>query len=335
MKLSSLIGPLAAAMIAMSLPSPSPALDEPTKELPTSAKESFERGVKLFKEHDYMGALAEFLAAYEAKPHFSVLYNIAQCYAMTDNHAKAYKYYKQYMAEGIEYVPEERKEIVKKEIARLKDLLCPLTLVITPDGSQIVLDGKMIGESPIAEEQYLDPGDHTLTVQKDGHVSTTEEFVLRRDDKKTVKIALEKKPEPVVDELAPPPPVEVEPVPEKVEPEPEPKTQKELHPAGFWTTMGLTGALGVATIVTGSLTLKKSKEFSVLCEEDESWETVQNDGKNLTIATDVLIGLTAAAALTSVILGIVTLKTREPESRVALSPVVLGDGLGLAVGGRY
>ncbi len=40
------------------------------------AKDSFEKGVELYNSNDYKGALAEFLAAYEAKPHHSVLYNI-------------------------------------------------------------------------------------------------------------------------------------------------------------------------------------------------------------------------------------------------------------------
>jgi tetratricopeptide (TPR) repeat protein len=43
------------------------------------AKVHFEKGVELFKNDDYEAALVEFKAAYRAKPHYAVRYNIGIC----------------------------------------------------------------------------------------------------------------------------------------------------------------------------------------------------------------------------------------------------------------
>ncbi|MBW2263739.1 MAG: hypothetical protein JRG91_17395, partial [Deltaproteobacteria bacterium] len=89
-----------------------------------TAKERFTKGVKLFKQEDHAGALAEFLAAYKAEPHFSVLFNIAQCHAAIENNAEALSYFQQYMDKGGDSIPTQRKVEVVEEMDRLKTLLC-------------------------------------------------------------------------------------------------------------------------------------------------------------------------------------------------------------------
>jgi Tfp pilus assembly protein PilF len=51
---------------------------KPTHEATRDAGKHFQRGVALFNEADYAGALAEFKKAYELAPNPAVLYNIGQ-----------------------------------------------------------------------------------------------------------------------------------------------------------------------------------------------------------------------------------------------------------------
>ncbi|MBW2263714.1 MAG: PEGA domain-containing protein [Deltaproteobacteria bacterium] len=301
-------------------------------DLPATAKESFDQGVKLFTKNDYKGALAEFLSAHELKPHYSVLYNIAQCYAMTDAHAKALDAYKKYISQGSDYIKKQRKKQVEKEIERLEGLLCRLTLDITPDGVLVTVDGTEAGTSPLDENLFLDPGKHTFVFEKQGHVSRKQTLILKRDEDKSLTVELEEKKvvTPVV-EPAPDEPAEDEP---PVEDEKPPATRKS--PAGFYALLGTTAALGITSAVLGGVTLKKGKDFEKFTEsEEDDWKPAQEDGRKLAIATDVILGLTGAAAVATIVMGVITFKKDKKEKQAVISPLLLPGGAGIAVTGGF
>ncbi len=55
---------------------------------------------------------------------------------------------------------------------------CTLALDIQTEGAFVVLDGKIVGKSPLDEPPCPGAGTHTLVVQKDGHVSVSRTFVM-------------------------------------------------------------------------------------------------------------------------------------------------------------
>ncbi|MBW2261547.1 MAG: PEGA domain-containing protein [Deltaproteobacteria bacterium] len=55
---------------------------------------------------------------------------------------------------------------------------CPLALDIQTEGAFVILDGKIVGKSPLDEPPCPEAGEHTLVVQKDGHVSISRTFVM-------------------------------------------------------------------------------------------------------------------------------------------------------------
>ncbi len=55
---------------------------------------------------------------------------------------------------------------------------CTLALDIQTEGAFVILDGKIVGKSPLDEPPCPAPGEHTLVVQKDGHVSVSRTFVM-------------------------------------------------------------------------------------------------------------------------------------------------------------
>lgn len=159
------------------------------------AKDSFERGVELYKVNDYKGALAEFLAAYKVKPHHSVLYNIAQCYQMTDAGSEALHYYSLYLEVGADFISDTRKKLVRNEIEKLKEQLTSLAMDIEPEGAQVLLDGKTVGAAPVGI-QYVDPGEHTLIVQKTGYKAKQQEFVAKRGEPLEIAVKLKELDQP-------------------------------------------------------------------------------------------------------------------------------------------
>ncbi len=155
------------------------------------AQTSFDKGVGMYKDGDWAGALAEFLAAYKAKPHYSVLYNIAQCHAMLEQNAEAMDTYEKYMEEGADFMSADRRELVLSEIERLEGLLSPVTLDVKPEGAFVMVDGKVVGKAPIGEVVWLDPGEHAFMVQKDGWKTISRTHLLKRGESVTLDFALE------------------------------------------------------------------------------------------------------------------------------------------------
>jgi len=300
------------------------------------AKKSFEKGVELYNQQDYQGALAEFLAAYEAKPHHSVLYNIAQCYEMIDSGAKALHYYEMYLEEGADYITETRRQKVEAEIEKLRGQLTPLSLSVEPDGAEVLIDGKTVGSSPI-EKQYVDPGEHTLIVQKDGHETWKKSFVAKRGVPLSLEVTLAVKAKPVEPGGdAGKKPVE----PEHGEEGPVEKPAKakgKVPVAAPASTGALALAAGVAAVVVGVMSSKHHDEFAELREEIASGTYTGSDpqgayrdskdrGEALNAGFVATIGVACAAAVATAVLVPFAVPKRKPVEIRATGP-----GLSVAV----
>ena len=76
---------------------------ESTEPLPAEAKATetarrhFDRGARLYKQARYREAIAAFEAAYKARPHGVILFNIAQCHEKLGDLAAAWKSYDAYL----------------------------------------------------------------------------------------------------------------------------------------------------------------------------------------------------------------------------------------------
>jgi hypothetical protein len=99
----------------------------------------------------------------------------------------------------------------------------------------------------------------------------------------------------------------------------------------FWVSVGVTGAAGTLAIVFGALTVENKKEF----EDSGSTDTeLKEQGENYRLVTNVMIGVTAAAALTAAGFAIYDLvykkKKKEKQDRAQVA-IVPGPGLGVGV----
>ena len=93
----------------------------------TDAEARFAAGVALYKQGDHAAALAEFRAAYAARPSYRVLYNIAQLEAKTGDAASALATYRRYVLEGGAEIDVRRRIEVAHEIQRLESLVASET----------------------------------------------------------------------------------------------------------------------------------------------------------------------------------------------------------------
>jgi hypothetical protein len=272
-----------------------------------SAKFHFDEGVRLYKQDDFSGALAEFLKAYEAKKHFSVLYNIASCQMELEMYLDARDNFKLYLEEGWTSVDAERIEEVERKLARIEELLCKVQIDVDEDGATVLINGKQVGTTPLDSIIFLDAGTHVLTIEKQGFRKHTGEFILSRSEKASFSVSLE---------------------PEKTA-----KQRRKAPVAAFIALAGAGGAALVASAVTGGLTISKNRRFEDLYYEDD-WRPLKKDVESLALATDVLWISGAALVVTALVLIPFTDFPRK-ERTVGLSPL-LGPGVaGLSLEGGF
>lgn len=84
------------------------------------AREHYARGVAFANAGEYEQALGAFRRAYEASPHFAVLYNIAQAERLLGQRERALEAFERYLREGGDALASERRSEVQTEIDALK-----------------------------------------------------------------------------------------------------------------------------------------------------------------------------------------------------------------------
>jgi len=288
------LGWLAAAVSLAAVLMAGPGLAD-DKEL---AKEHFLRGKALVEEGAYEKAIVELEASYGLNPAPIVLYNMGVCFDQLHQYADALKYYNLYLTEE-KSLPEEMKEDVANRIEKLGKFIGLLELEADVAGAEILIDDKLVGMTP-AGEIFIETGNHDLVVRKPGYGEYKKKVKIVSGETTKISVALQKS-EETGDAPLPAEKVPVEPSVDDGEQMPEKKKGRKLGPAAFAAAVGLTGAFAVSAAVVGALAVKKNNEVGDMYE-DQGWQDVMDERDRLALATDVLIGLAAGAAVASIVL---------------------------------
>src|SRR5215470_15121818 len=124
------------------------------------AREHFRAAEAAEKRGDYDTALQEYVAAYDAKPHPAVLYNIATVYERLGDSEAAVHYYQRYL-EGRPDAPDGAQ--VRARVGQIKTRPSKVTVDSQPGGAHITVDGIPKCDAPC--EIKVSPGDHEVAAQ--------------------------------------------------------------------------------------------------------------------------------------------------------------------------
>src|SRR4029077_6652980 len=122
-------------------PAPSSAAS-PVKEATTH----FRRGVALYNEADYRGALIEFKRAYEIAPNASVLYNVGETYYQLQNYAAALAVFERYLTEAGTSAPHRRE--VEQTLETLRTRVGNVQISTNVPDCEITVDDDLVGKTP-------------------------------------------------------------------------------------------------------------------------------------------------------------------------------------------
>lgn len=149
---------------------------QPSKSDRERAKRHFDLAVQLYKNGDYQTALAEFEASYLLFPLAPTLENIGRAQRALYQYPEAVASFQRYLQTAKKVTPDKREEI-RAYIDVMRALLAEVTLTITPDGANVVIDGRSVGTSPLATRPLV-AGRHEVEVSAPDHEPLRKNFLV-------------------------------------------------------------------------------------------------------------------------------------------------------------
>jgi tetratricopeptide (TPR) repeat protein len=152
--------------------------EDPSEE---AAMKHFARALELVDRGDFQDGLKAFKDAYAAKPHFAVLYNIAQAHISLGQPQEAIETLLRYLREGQDQIPSEERLQVEAQIKSLEAFLGELEVTTEPSGALLTIDGREIGRTPLSEPIRLAAGTHKIAASLDGRPTVERTVAMEKE----------------------------------------------------------------------------------------------------------------------------------------------------------
>jgi len=254
----------------------------------------YENGIELYEQGDAQAAAGAFREAYRLRPSWKILFNIGQCEAAAGRYGLAMEAFQQYLVDGRDDIPLERKDYVAAEILRLQALVGELN-VEAPEGSTVMVDGVIRGKTPLTGPVIVVAGvDHEVVV-------------IRRDKRlleQTFKVWASRTHEIKVPEQSAAEKSGTGPGEEENDSVDNPVADEDsggLNQIFFWSGVGATAAFGAVTIAMELVVMDRREQYNDKPEKDLYYEVEIMQTTGITF-----LALTGAAAVATGVLAVFT-----------------------------
>jgi Tetratricopeptide repeat len=294
------------------------------------AESHFRHGVELYKDEDLGGALVEFKRAYGLAPNYHVLFDLGQTYFQLQRYAEALDAFQRFLAQGESGITPEKRAAVEADVRALAERVGQVEVKVNLDGAFVAIDNEPVGTTPLPQALTVSVGHRKVTVTRAGLPSQDRFLDVAAGDRATVVVDLL----PEGTAASPPalafssPATHVAMAPEGA-PAAAPVPVPEAVPANDpdrtvqWVAWGFTSALGVATVVTGVLTLAAKGDLSTQLDmfpgNPEAIDEARDRTRAFGIVTDALLGATAVAGGVAIVLTVRHHPT-SPSADVRVGP---------------
>jgi hypothetical protein len=127
-----------------------------------------ENGVKLYNDRNYPAAVAEFTAAYDARPRANPLLNIALCEKALFHYPKAIAALSTALGKHGDTMDPADKKASEDAIKEMRALLGTVTVKLSPPQATLVVDGEELPAGAAKDRLDLGPGAHRIEARADG-----------------------------------------------------------------------------------------------------------------------------------------------------------------------
>ncbi|MEI9951783.1 MAG: PEGA domain-containing protein [Pseudomonadota bacterium] len=155
------------------------------------AKAKYEEGVEAYRSARYADAARLFLEADAISASAALSYNIARAYEKLADGAQTLRWYRNYLrlSPHAKNATEVEGYIRSLSNALAKQGIQQLTVLTSPPGATVVIDGTPVGVSPLTVE--LRPGPHTTLLSRRGFSDFNGNFVLAQSTPMDLSVALQ------------------------------------------------------------------------------------------------------------------------------------------------
>jgi hypothetical protein len=170
---------------------PAPAPSRPLADsLKGPAFDAYQSAKLLFANGDYQGSLTKFEQAYDLSKDPRLLFNVAICDKNVRRYAATQRMLRKYVQEmGTRIAPADQ-AAVDAALAAIQGLVGTVKLSVSEQGASVAVDGEAAGTTPLADPLAVDLGKHTLTVKKDGFVTSEQPFEVAGGNELAVTVTL-------------------------------------------------------------------------------------------------------------------------------------------------
>ncbi|MCP4676584.1 MAG: tetratricopeptide repeat protein [Deltaproteobacteria bacterium] len=295
------------------------------------AKTLHREGVELFKASRFEEASRAFQEAYKLRPTWKLYYNIGQCEAAARHYGLALEAFETYLVDGGDEVPNDRREYISSEIRRIQPLVGVLE-VEAEGGVEVLVNGTLRATTPLEGPVRVSAGSCLVTLKQGDEILVEKKVNIAGGMTSRVVAPKETESDPAIEASAG---------------EPKPEVGEEPERSRLWTVgwigLGVGATIAAVGAITGGVAIGKSNELKENCPVKEDCDPKYDDlpGKtdNLALATNILLPVGAAVAVTGVVLIILGRGGDEGEdpgdAQVSFTPVGGPDQAGLVIRGRF
>jgi hypothetical protein len=147
-----------------------------SQSLQGEAKAAYDSGELLVNNGDFAGALTKLRQAYEASKDPRVLYEMALCEKELRHYAPMQSLLERYLRDAEGTIPGDIRAAVEQALLAIKSLVATVTVTAIEPEATVVVDGEVVGMTPLPAPLILDLGKHTIVAKKAGF-ETSEQTV--------------------------------------------------------------------------------------------------------------------------------------------------------------
>jgi len=168
---------------------------------PTSNREQarvlYETGAAAFEAGDYSTALANLDESYRLFGSLRTLYSLGLCHHRTGNFPAAVRELEQYLREAGADAPAELRTQAEERIAEMRAEMARLDVRVNVDGAEILIDGDVVGSSPLVDPLDVGPGWHVVEARREGYDGEPQRVSVANGTSASVALVLQEQPRPV------------------------------------------------------------------------------------------------------------------------------------------
>jgi tetratricopeptide (TPR) repeat protein len=264
------IAALVAASLAIGSAVPAAlAQPAPTPEAVQQAQARWNEGKAAFEAGNYEAARLAFKQAYSVMPHPAFLQNIGETELRTGRMVEAARHLSQYLRTASSSATQ--REAAQRSLEKATERLGAIIVETNVEDAEVRIDDDLIGRSPLGNAPwYVDPGEHAVSVRKEGYGEGTGRAYVLSSETKTVTVALSPSTRGVEPVPAAGLPVETAPPPEP--PPAAPEAPRGASPSAFRPrTVVLLGGAALALVGVGIGTAYVLKTNGDIDKYDEAF----------------------------------------------------------------